>query len=181
MNRSQPTEATMNPYRVEDTGEGAWTLYSNEPTRTAAGAAQDVGEPGTGRVVEVFVGGEAQSHAETACRILNEEAPRSEQGLRFPAYRIVTHYQGNTSGWPVTADRVVDALADRLSKIGDIDLEEAESEARLLLARVDGNGGCELGSDVGDGRLWLTAVDPATGEGRDTLGSIGVTSFSWPV
>lgn len=97
----------------------------------------------------------------------------------FPAYRIVAYYGGTTYSWPVPADRIVDALANRLSKIEpELDLDEAESEANLLLKRVDQNGGQEVGTDVGTGHLWLTAIDPHDEQGRDTLGAIGVTSYS---
>jgi hypothetical protein len=64
--------STADPaYRIEDTGEGAWTLFANEPTRSPAGTPLD-----TGRVVEVFIGETAEEVAETTCRILNEEATR---------------------------------------------------------------------------------------------------------
>jgi hypothetical protein len=101
--------------------------------------------------------------------------------LLFPGYRIVAHFGGNTQSYPVPADRIVDALANRLSRIApEIDLTEAEEEAKLLLARVD-EYRQEVETDVGNGRLWLSAIDPGTAEGRDLLGAIGVVSFSYPV
>jgi len=105
----------------------------------------------------------------------------NDHSYRFPAYRIAAHYEGQTHSWPVPADRIVDALANRLSKITpDLDLDRAESDARIMLKRTDGNGGQEVESEGDRGVLWLTAIDPGTADGRDLLGAIGVTSYAWP-
>jgi hypothetical protein len=69
--------AAKYPYRIEDTGEGAWTLFSNEPTRTAAGVPSN-----HGRTVEVFVGETAKEVAETTCRILSEEVTRTAERFK---------------------------------------------------------------------------------------------------
>lgn len=106
----------------------------------------------------------------------------STPAVRYPGYRIVAHYGGTTYGWPVSADRIVEALANRLSKVDpEIEDDEAHAEAELLIRRVDENGGQEIGTDIGTGRLWLTGLDPASEQGRDTLGAIGITTLTWPV
>jgi hypothetical protein len=105
----------------------------------------------------------------------------STNDLKFPGYRIVAHYGGTTYGWPVSADRIADALADRIGKVDpEITLENAELTATELLKRVDENGGQEVEIDGDSGRLWISALDPRNDQQRDTLHAIGVVSYAFP-
>lgn len=118
--------------------------------------------------------------------------------LVYPGYRIVTFHAGNTSGWPVPADRVVDGLASRIGKLTGEDALEDEivEAAKCALELVDEGFGAkrvklaggsyefevrdrgELQVDLDDGTLWLSPLDPGNDQHRDTLAAIGVTSYS---
>lgn len=120
----------------------------------------------------------------------------------YPGYRMIAHYGGNTYGWPVPADRVHDGLASRIAKLTGAygTQDEVELAAECALEHVDAGDGhgtrsIELGGndypvecrdgevrlELDGGTIWLSPLDPGTEQGRDTLGAIGVTSYSFPV